>query len=512
MKCELDGCNNEAKYGYGYNSINRCFKHKINEMKHISLYCKCNSGLIPVYTNDINTKPEYCSKCKKDGMIDKYKKYCKCGLSKPIYGLPNTKAECCTKCKTDGMIDLIHKLCICGNRPSFAININEKPTHCSKCKENCMINVIKKTCKCGKVPTFGYNKTRIACINCKDDDMVDLGHKKCIKCNKKRAYYGTEEGVLHCKDCKDNDDKNISVKRCLCKKTTSPTFNYPDCTIGICCKSCKNDDMINVLSLKCICNKTATFGYVFDKYASCCYDCKKENMIRLRNNLCICGRVRASFGYINDSKPLYCNICKKDNMVSLTSVLCKGTKECREHNIGCPYNIRANPKYDNYCVNCFIRDNPYDIRSINARKNTYELIVRDYLITTFPEYNFIHDKPLWLDSCDCEHKRIIDFRCLINDTLLCIEVDEDQHKYRDVNDEENRYNDIFMIHSGKLVFIRFNPNKYKKDNKIIKDDNLIDRLNILRETIIDVIKNINNNIYNELLYIIKLFYDTDNKK
>jgi len=48
----------------------------------------------------------------------------------------------------------------------------------------------------------------------------------------------------------------------------------------------------------------------------------------------------------------------------------------------------------------------------------------------------------------------------IGNTLLCIETDENQHMSYDPQDEINRYNDLMMVHSGKWIFIRFNPDKY----------------------------------------------------
>ena len=41
-------------------------------------------------------------------------------------------------------------------------------------------------------------------------------------------------------------------------------------------------------------------------------------------------------------------------------------------------------------------------------------------------------------------RRWIDHRKIINNSLLCIETDEYQHKAYDKEDEEHRYDDIFM--------------------------------------------------------------------
>jgi hypothetical protein len=51
--------------------------------------------------------------------------------------------------------------------------------------------------------------------------------------------------------------------------------------------------------------------------------------------------------------------------------------------------------------------------------------------------------------------------------ILCIEINENQHKGYDNDHEEIRYNDLYMLHGGKFTFIRFNPDKFK--NKVGKN-------------------------------------------
>ena len=71
------------------------------------------------------------------------------------------------------------------------------------------------------------------------------------------------------------------------------------------------------------------------------------------------------------------------------------------------------------------------------------------------KYNgFIHDRPLHVDlqgGC-CATKRRIDLRKLVNNIMLCIEVDEEQHKYYIKQNENIRYDDLFMDFSGKYIY------------------------------------------------------------
>ena len=92
-------------------------------------------------------------------------------------------------------------------------------------------------------------------------------------------------------------------------------------------------------------------------------------------------------------------------------------------------------------------------------------MVRDF-INTF--YNgFQHDKSLSTGHCNCNHRRRIDHRKLIGNTLLVIETDENQHKSYDKMDEEIRHDDLYMAFSGKWIYIRFNPDKYIDENEVI---------------------------------------------
>ena len=101
-----------------------------------------------------------------------------------------------------------------------------------------------------------------------------------------------------------------------------------------------------------------------------------------------------------------------------------------------------------------------------------------------------------------QSKFIIDHRKLIGNTILAIETDEFGHRGYDQKDEEIRYDDLFMIHSGKWIFIRFNPDDNIDNVSKVDIDDKIDKL---IETINDCIDRINNDENNELIEIYKLY-------
>ena len=180
------------------------------------------------------------------------------------------------------------------------------------------------------------------------------------------------------------------------------------------------------------------------------------------------------------------------------------TDKCKSHGGGkrCPHCITwpdsrcGSIAYDGYCATCFKQLFPTDERSKVIYTHTKEIRVRNAINEAFE--GFIHDKPLYTGQCNCAHRRRIDHRKLIGATLLCIETDEFGHAGYDPKDEEIRYDDLYMIHSGKWVFIRFNPDGNGVD--------MVDKLARLMQEIQIQIERIENDENNELLEIIKLYY------
>ena len=190
----------------------------------------------------------------------------------------------------------------------------------------------------------------------------------------------------------------------------------------------------------------------------------------------------------------------------------RGTTDyCKAHGGGkrCPNCIEwidsrsGQSKYDGYCATCFKRVFPDDPRSKVIYSHTKEIRVRN-AISEYSEINkefegFIHDISLYTGNCDCTHKRRVDHRKLFGNTILAIETDEFCHRGYDKYDDEIRYDDLYMIHSGKWIFIRFNP-----DSNISKVD-IDDKLTKLKETMDECIERIEYGENTELVEIIKLF-------
>jgi len=85
--------------------------------------------------------------------------------------------------------------------------------------------------------------------------------------------------------------------------------------------------------------------------------------------------------------------------------------------------------------------------------------------------------------------------------MLAVETDEFGHRSYDPKDEEIRYDDLFMIFSGKWVWIRFNPDP----NKESKKTSLESKLDNLIEEISNQIKRIENEENEKIIEIIKMY-------
>jgi hypothetical protein len=217
-------------------------------------------------------------------------------------------------------------------------------------------------------------------------------------------------------------------------------------------------------------------------------------MVIVRKKLCITCNTNQSTYNLKGLKAQYCNKCKTIDMINVMD-------KCKNPDCVSTGSI----KYKYYCTFCFQHLFPNDTLALNIRKKTKENYVRDFLKENFGY--FINDIPLWTGNCDCSHRRRIDFRVLIGNTLLCIEVDENQHKSYNESTEEIRYNDLYMIHSGKFIFIRFNPDSYINSNGTKKNNCMKTRMTYLENEINNQIDRIGNEENEELLEIVYLFYN-----
>jgi hypothetical protein len=124
--------------------------------------------------------------------------------------------------------------------------------------------------------------------------------------------------------------------------------------------------------------------------------------------------------------------------------------------------IVNNDKYLNYCLYCFI--NKYPEIKINVRYKIKEHVVIDFIKQNFPNFTWLHNKEV---QEGCSKKRP-DLYVHLGFQVIIIEIDEDQHKQYEKICENKR---VMLLSKDfdhtSVVLIRFNPDKYIKNNTII---------------------------------------------
>lgn len=447
--CKYENCKSLARYGFKYGKAEYCKEH----------------GLI------MNAYPT--------------SSICRCGKEFPSYGFSTDKrVSCCSECKKDGMIFFKKR----------------------KCEEiNC-----KSSAKCFDYPG-GEGKY---CPSHKKDGMINIKPYQCIQdgCNKSPAYGLPNERPLYCAEHKK--DSMIDMKHTICKENNcniiNPLFDISGGK-GSYCEKHKKENMIDVRNKRCKfdgCLVRRTYGYQKQSPEYCNLH-KKEDMIDLVSTRCQHQNCDAhpSFNYEHSKERLYCLQHKKEGMINVSSKYCPGPPGLEGPKGKCPFEKCGNPKYNYYCSACFQQAFPNDPRSLLVHKKSDEILVRDFINLNFKEYSFVHDTPMWINGCDCSHKRRVDLRALIGNTILAIEVDEYQHKDRDAIDEQIRYDDLYMIHSGKWIFIRYNPHLYKDETQKRTNPQKEKRLRILKDEVNKQIDRINTGQNQELIEIHNLFFD-----
>jgi hypothetical protein len=233
-------------------------------------------------------------------------------------------------------------------------------------------------------------------------------------------------------------------------------------------------------------------------------------MVDVANKKCIhpdC-KIIPVFNVEGEPKALYCSLHKKDGMVNVIRKTCK--------NDWCYTSVTE--KYEGYCMYCFM--NMFPDKPVARNYKTKEYAVVEYVKTKYHHFDWKEDRRIQ-DGCS---RRRPDLLLDLGYQILIIEVDENQHIDYDCSCENKRIMELSQDVSHRpIVFIRFNPDEYNKNDKIItscwglnkkgicvvkksKAEEWNERLNVLKNQI-DYWVNQENKT-NKTVEIIELFYDT----
>ena len=347
-------------------------------------------------------------------------------------------------------------------------------------------------------------------------------HFKCIKrrlCKenncKIRPNFNIEGETkgLYCSQHKLEGMIDVLSKKCIfqsCKRL--PNFNIQGETTALYCCEHKTAEMINVMSKKCIydnCTKQPTYNIKGEKKALYCYQHKLDTMIDVKHKTCIYDNciIRPIYNIEGQKKALYCSHHKLDGMIDVIDKTCK-TYLC---------STLVKDKYDGYCLFCYMHLFPDKPVSHNYKTKEYAVV--EFVKNKFSDLSWIADKKV-KDGCS---KRRPDLLLDLGYQIVIIEVDENQHIDYDCSCENKRIMELSQdLGHRPIIFIRFNPDDYKRDGKNItscwgqnkkgicvvkkiKNNEWSERLNVLEQHINYWINP--SNVTNKTIEVIQLYYD-----
>lgn len=497
--CIEEDCNKIPYYGKEHYKPLHCPEHRVfQEINVVLPWCEekdCKT--IPIYNFPNEKIPIFCNSHKKEEMVNIITSICTFQDCKkqPSYGYPVSKEKFrCSEHKEDGMIDVTHKKCLhqgCKSIPNFNNEGLFIGVYCKKHKEPNMVDVVHKKCEqmgCYKRPNYGIKGTKNDqfCSKHKEPGMVDINHKLCIikECDT-RASYGTpgEKKVSFCAFHKDEEmeNHNNKCKEKECKITSC--FNYPNELKGIYCLTHKLPGMIDVKNIMCKCGKRAWYGTP-GLPASSCAEHRTENMIKYPRSRCVnssCNN-QSIYGY---TLPLHCESHRRDDEYNLVERLC----------VNC--NLLDVLDDKKHCSQC----GDFKFRRVHLAKQKEIKALLDSNKIKYESYDRVIDTQCGLERpdflIDCKTHKVV------------LEVDENQHNSYNEDCERVRMINISQSLGMPVIFLRYNPDKFKKPFKFDKRVTKKYKQGFLLEWL-NHIKTMEPENEHEFLRVVYLFFDNFN--
>lgn len=440
-------------------------------------------------------KPEYCTLCRKAGMIFLRDNPCQepgC-YAHPSYNYPTeTKGIFCKKhsLQFPGMIDVASQVCEhegCRTRPSFGDPVERKRRYCAGHKPSGAVDLISKKCSyegCNTQPNYNFIEYTepVRCFSHKHPDMINIMSQKCEHpgCNLRPSY--NEPGESRAKFCASHSDRStmVNVRARCCEAPgclTQPVFNFPGETQRRFCARHAKNEMIDVKSGRCNtpgCTKVALYNYVGENVPLKCYD-HRGFMVNIKNKICEepgC-KVMATYG-LPGHHPSHCaghrtkldviapcRRCRYDGCRELATYGIQERMHCEVHKqetevdlverrcVSCDYAMVLNQ--DNKCVYC----DPTNFQKVRLAKQNEVKEVLDRNGIVYSSYDKV------IDQAICGRERP-DFVIEAATHVIVLEVDEHQHNDRHPECEMYRMINISQSFGGTpVIFLRYNPDTFK---------------------------------------------------
>lgn len=520
-KCVHDECDYYAIYNgderplycdFHHPSPNAKVKPVFKGYRHricIETSCTIRSS----FNYDVGMKSIFCKKHMQDNMVNVASlkcKQCKKGYAKFTYKKDYPKAMFCRECRDKKpnileMVDCYETLCNpphCWTQAIFGYDRNDKQSwRCKVHKKDDMVDVknIFRMCQfaggCSTQANYNFPTEKRAkfCKAHKDIGMVDMFHLTCEVANCRLRPQYNKEGETKGRFClqhKENDMIDVVSKKCSeCNKV--PIYNFPQFSFPVVCPDHVIPGMTDVRHIICElkeCHTQASYGFL-GQVSSRCATHKLHGMMRQPTRRCQlrgCNEY-ACYGY-ETTYPLYCELHKNDDHINLVE------RECRQCHLHYILNIEG------LCMIC---------ESIGKKViMKKQHIIKMWLLNN--DYNFIiNDKPV--DHGVCVRNRP-DFVLESKDgsLMIVLEVDENMHTGSSYTPECEtiRMINLSQALGQPTVFIRFNPDNYKKDGTTIRNVDPKERHKVLKKWLNHFLTLPIENIYEMgFCSMIKLFYN-----
>ncbi len=407
----------------------------------------------------------------------------------------------------------------CNTQPIYNYEGQTKGIYCNAHRKNDMLNVIDRKCKepnCKKIPFFNFEgqKRGIFCQEHAQDDMRNVKDRKCQEPNCKKIPFFNFEGKktgIFCQEHAQDGMRNVKDRKCQepnCKLLAS--YNFEGKKGALFCQQHALNDMVNIRDHRCKsenCNVIASYNFEGKKSGLFCQEHAQEGMLNVRSRICLeegC-YTQAHFNFKGKKSGLYCKIHKKGLMINVISNTCI-------HD-WCGTVVKK--KFEGYCLVCYIQTFPD--KPIIRNYKTKERAVNDFIKQQFPDLIWVSDKTT-IDACS---KKRPDLLLDLGYQVIIIEIDENQHRRYEEMCENKRIMELSQdLGHRPIVFIRFNPDDYKIEDKKItscwnynkkglmsikysKQKEWTQRLETLKQTV----EHWMNNKTEKTIELVYLFYD-----
>lgn len=325
--------------------------------------------------------------------------------------------------------------------------------YCKKCGGNCLCEHGKRKyrCKeCGGSEICEHQKSRYDCMECKGSNRCkphNILKRNCKECNGSLiCEHGNRK--VRCKECGGSEICEHNISKYNCKLCDGSNFCIHDKQKRYCNEGCGGNGLCKHMIRKefCIeCNGSQICLHKKQKHQ--CVECSGNNICVHKKRRDRCRDCKGSEFCEHEKRKNYCKIC--DGRYLCKSSWCE--------TIG-------NPKYECYCVACFVNNPENQSKPAMRNYKTKEKDVVDRITQTFTNFTWVTDKKI-LDGCS---RRRPDLLLDMGSHIIITEIDENKHTNYDCNCENKRLMELSQdLQHRPIVFIRFNPDAYTNQEGIL---------------------------------------------